>query len=139
LNVVDVLVSANPGWSGSQVRKVVGVDDEVFVFGSHCIEVLGWLSGWNSVMSCFVEVIVDNLSEVDNTPFLNLNFRSFVEFNSGSVNKSKISDVVLTSEGDDHELGLPKFLIVWNLIMIGLTFSNLENSSITLENDFNVF
>ena len=54
------------------------------------------------------------------------------------MDESKISDVVLTSKRDDHELSLPKLLVVWNLIMVGFTFTNLENSSVTLENDFNV-
>lgn len=54
------------------------------------------------------------------------------------MNESKISNIVLSSKGDNHELGLPKLLVVWNLIMIGFTFTNLENGSITLENDFNV-
>ena len=54
------------------------------------------------------------------------------------MDESKISDVVLTSKRDDHELSLPELLVVWNLIMIGFTFTNFENSSVTLENDFNV-
>ena len=54
------------------------------------------------------------------------------------MDESKISNVVLSSKRDDHELSLPKLFVVWNLIMVGFTFTNLENSSVSLEDDFDV-
>ena len=54
------------------------------------------------------------------------------------MDKAEISDVILPTDVDDHELCFPKFLVVWDLIVIGLTFSDLENTSITLESDFHI-
>ena len=54
------------------------------------------------------------------------------------MNETQISDVVLTTLVNDHELCFPQLFIIWNLIVIGFTLSNFENSSITLESDLYV-
>jgi len=82
LDVIDVLVGADPGWSGSQVWEVIGVDDELFVLWSHGVEVFRWLGSWDGVMSSLIEVIVDNLSKINDASFLDLNFRSLIELDS---------------------------------------------------------
>ena len=51
------------------------------------------------------------------------------------MDESKISDIVLTSNVDDHELSLPKLFVIWDLVVVGLSFTNLENSSVSLEVD----
>lgn len=138
LDVVDVLVGTDPGWSGSQVREVLSVDIEVFVRWSHEVEALRWSLSWDGVVDSLVKVVVNDLSEIDDTSFLNLNFRSFVKLHSGSMDETEISDVVLSTNIDDHELSFPKLLVVWNLVVVGLTFANFENTSVTLESDLDI-
>lgn len=54
------------------------------------------------------------------------------------MNKTEVTDVVLTTLVDDHELRLPKFLVVGNLIMVRLAFTNFENGPIAFERDLNI-
>lgn len=54
------------------------------------------------------------------------------------MDKAEISDVVLTSDVDDHKLCFPKLFVIWDLIVIGFTFSDLENTSVTFESDFDI-
>jgi hypothetical protein len=44
------------------------------------------------------------------------------------VNYSKISDVVLAIDIEDHKLGFPKLFIVGDNIVIDVSLSNLELS-----------
>jgi len=74
LDVIDILVGTDPSWSGSQVREIFSIDIEVFVGWSHEVETLGWSLSWDGVVDGFVEVIMNDLSEIDDAPFLNLNF-----------------------------------------------------------------
>lgn len=54
------------------------------------------------------------------------------------MDETQISDVVLAIERNYHELSLPELLVIWNLIVVCLSFTDLENGSITFEGDFNV-
>ena len=83
-------------------------------------------------------MVVNNLPEINNAALLNLDFSSLVKFNSRSVHESQVSDVVLASFVDDHELGLPEFLVIGNLIVVRFSLTNLEDSSVPLESDFDV-
>jgi hypothetical protein len=82
-----------------------------------------------------VKVIVHNLSKVDDTALLNLHFTPLIQLNSGSVNKAQVSDKVLSVDCHDHKLGFPKLFVVWNLVVIGLTFSDLEASSVSFKSN----
>lgn len=90
------------------------------------------------MVDSLVKVVVDNLSKIDDAAFLDLNFRSFVQLYSRGMDESKISDVILTVNVDDHELSLPKLFVVGDLVVVGLTLSNFENGSVSLEVDFDV-
>lgn len=90
------------------------------------------------MVDSLVKVVVDNLTKIDDAAFLDLNFRSFVKLHSRGMDESKISDVILTVNVDDHELSLPKLFVVGDLVVVGLTLSNFENGSVSLEVDFNV-
>ena len=54
------------------------------------------------------------------------------------MDESEISDVILTTDVDDHELSFPKLLVIWDLVVISLTFTDFEDGSITLKVDFNI-
>lgn len=54
------------------------------------------------------------------------------------MDKTEISDVILTFNVDDHKLCFPKFFVVWNLIVIGFTLSDFEDTSVTFESDFDI-
>ena len=82
---------------------------------------------------------MNDLSNVDNAALLDLSFRSQVKLDSGGVDVAKISDVVLAIQDDNYELWIHQFLVVRNLVMIWLTFSNFENSSVSLEGELYIF
>jgi hypothetical protein len=74
LDVINILVGTNPSWSCSQMWEIFGVDIEVFVGWSHEVETLRWSLSGDGVVDSFVEVIMNDLSEIDDTSLLNLNF-----------------------------------------------------------------
>jgi len=89
-------------------------------------------------MNRFVKVIVNYFSQINNAPFLNLHLCTLVQFNSGSMHKSEVSDVVLAIHADNHELSFPQFLIIGNLVVVCFSLSNFEDCSVSLEIDFNI-
>lgn len=54
------------------------------------------------------------------------------------MNETEITDVVLTVLVNDHELGFPKFLVVRDLVMVLFTFSDLEDSTVSIKFDLDV-
>jgi len=138
LDVVDVLISTDPGRSGSEMWEVFGVNVKIGVRWSHHVEVLRWGLCWWQVMDCLVKVIMDNLTEIHDATLKDLDFCSLIKFDSGGVHESKISDIVLTIDTKDHELRFPKLLVVWNLIVIGFSLTNLEDCSVSFEVDLNI-
>ena len=74
LDVINILVGTDPSWSCSQMWEIFGVDIEVFVGWSHEVETLRWSLSGDGVVDGFVEVIMNDLSEIDDTSLLNLNF-----------------------------------------------------------------
>ena len=89
-------------------------------------------------MEHLIKVIVNNLTKINNGSLLELDLASSVELQSCGVDKSKISDVELSIDGADHELGLPELLVVWNMEVTGLSLSNLVNSSVSLDWDLEI-
>ena len=82
---------------------------------------------------------MNNLSNVDDAALLDLSFRSQVKLDSGCVDVAEISDVVLAIQDDNDELGIHQLFVVRNLVMVWLTFSNFENSSVSLEGELYIF
>ena len=54
------------------------------------------------------------------------------------MDESQIPDVVLSVMVDNHELALPQFFVVWDLVVVGLTFTNLVDGSVSVEFDLHV-
>ena len=69
-------------------------------------------------MGQFIKVIMNDFSNVDNAALLDLSFRSQVKLDSGGVDISEISDVVLAIQDNNYELGIHQFLVVRNLVMV---------------------
>lgn len=74
LDVINILVGTNPSWSSSQMREIFSIDIKVFVGWSHEVETLRGSLSWDGVVDGFVEVVMNDLSKIDDTSFLNLNF-----------------------------------------------------------------
>ena len=107
LNVIDIFISTNPSRSCSQLRKIFSIQIEIKVWRSHLIKLIRWCDIRCLSVSNLIKMIMDNLSQINNTSFLDLNLTSFIKFDSWSMNKSKISYIVLSSFIDNHELSLP--------------------------------
>ena len=55
------------------------------------------------------------------------------------MNETHISDIVLSTNAEDHELSLPQLLVIWDMVVTGFTLSKLEESSVTVESDIQSF
>jgi len=55
------------------------------------------------------------------------------------MDKAHISEEELSFDGANHKLGFPKLLVIRNMEMRCLTFTNFINSSISLNFDFDIF
>ena len=90
-------------------------------------------------MSHFVEMIVNNFTKINQHVLLYLNFSVFVDLYSWCVNDSKITDEIFTIFGNNHKLRLPKFFVIGDLVVICITFTNLENAKSSVEWDGQIF
>lgn len=134
--ILDVLVrlfSTHPGWSSSQLWNVVFLSDLVFVTSPENVKTWVGFFGWLLDVDELVKVVVHNFAQVDHGSFLNLYLACSVKLQTGGVDEAHISDVVFAINAHDHELRLPKFLVVWNMVVTGFTLSQFEKSSISME------
>ena len=90
-------------------------------------------------MSNFIEVIMNNFSKINKHILLDLNISVFVNLYSWSVYDTHVSDKIFAIFTDNHKLRFPKFFIIWNLVMISITFSNFVNSWASIESNLKVF
>lgn len=49
------------------------------------------------------------------------------------MDHTQIADEVLSVPAHDHELRLPQFLVVGDLVVVGLTLTNLEDASVAVK------
>ena len=79
LDEVLILVGADPSWTRSQSWWVLSTIVNIFFHaviiscGSHDEEGRRWLRGWLACMGDFVEVVVDDLAQVNESVSLDLN------------------------------------------------------------------
>ena len=90
-------------------------------------------------MSNFIEVIMNNFSKINKHILLDLNISVFVNLYSWSVYDTHISHKIFSIFTDNHKLRFPKFFIIWNLVMIGITLSNFVNSWTSIEGNLKIF
>lgn len=81
---------------------------------------------------------MDNFANIYDRALLDLSLWFDIKLNSSSMNISQVSHVILSINYNDQELGIHKFLVVWDLIMVWLAFSNFEHCSVAGESEFNV-
>jgi len=138
LNILNIFISTDPNWSGSNVWNIFGINFVIFIW-SQDIEFVTSLLLWNLVMDDFVEVVVNNFSKIHDRSFLDLNFAFGVELNSGVMNEAHISKEELSFNRTNHKLCFPKLLVIWNMEMRCFTFTNFVDSSISFNFDFDIF
>jgi len=137
LDVLDTLFSADPGWSCSEMWEVLGVNIILLTL-SEDVELITVWNRWGLRVDKFVKMVVNDLAQVDNRSFLELDLTLLVELHPGSVNESHISDIELSVDGANHELCLPELFVVRNMVMSRFSFTNLVDGSVTLDSDLNV-
>jgi hypothetical protein len=81
---------------------------------------------------------MDDLAKVNDAALLKLDLATLVELDTGGVDEAEVTDVVLTTDVDDHELGFPELFVVRDLVMVLLALTDLVNGAITLELDLDV-
>lgn len=86
-------------------------------------------------MSNLVEVVVDNLTQVNEHILLDLNFGVLIDLDSGGVHDTQVTDEVLAIFTDNHQLRLPELLVVGDLVVVSVTFTNLENTGVTVKSN----
>jgi len=86
-------------------------------------------------MSDLVEVVMNYFSKIDEHVLLNLNLSVLVDFDPRGVNDAKIANEVFSVLADDHQLRLPKFLVIWNLVVVGVSLPNFEYTQTAVESD----
>lgn len=91
-----------------------------------------------SCMSGFVEMVVNNFAKINECAFLNLNFDSCIQLKAGCMNESDISHIVVSIYLANHELSLPQFLVIGNMIVSSFSFTHFEESAVTIESNFDV-
>ena len=143
LNEVLVLIRADPSWAGSQSWRILATVNVFFnvviISGwSHYIECRRWSLAWLSCVGNFVEVIVYDLTQVDEGVILDLNRSIHIHLYARGVNNTEISNIIFSILADNHKLGFPKFLVVRNLIVVGFTLTNFEHSLSAIDRNFEI-
>ena len=90
-------------------------------------------------MSYFVKVIMHNFTQVYKSSLLDLNLDVHIDLYSWSVDYTQISNVILVTFLDYHELALPKFLVISDLVVVTITLTNFKESFISINKNFCIF
>ena len=143
LDEVFVLIRADPGGSGAKSRRVLLVvvhlsDLVVLSVGAHDVESVSGVLRGHRLVGNLVEVVMDHLAQVDEGVLLDLNLGVHVNLYSGGVNNAEIADEVLAALANDHELGLPELFVVGDLVVVGLTFTDLVDTLGAVDGDLQV-
>lgn len=89
-------------------------------------------------MSDLVKLVVNNLPEINKHVLLELDFGVFVDLNATGVYDTHIADEVSSIFADNHELTFPELFVVGDLVVVGLTFSDLEDTLVTFKGELEV-
>jgi hypothetical protein len=114
----------------------IGLLEHVFsVGGAKHLEVEGCGVGRGNGVGNLVEVVVNNLTEVDESVLLDLHLGDLVDLNTRSMDNTQVTDVVLAVLANDHQLGFPELLVVRDLVLVGLAFTNFVKTVIAIKSD----
>lgn len=64
LNIFRIFISTNPNWSGSDVWNIILINFIIFIRCQN-VEFVTSLLSWLLVVTNFVEMVVNDLSEID--------------------------------------------------------------------------
>ena len=140
LDEVLVLVRADPSGTGSQGGRVLLIvisllNDVVTGVGAHDEECRAGLLRRGLAVSHLVEMVMHNLAQVDKSILLDLDGRVHVNLYARGVHNTQVTHEVLAILADNHELGLPQLLVVRDLVVVGLTFTHLEDALSAINGD----
>ena len=89
-------------------------------------------------MSDLIEVVVNHFTEINQGILLDLDLGVHIDLYSGGMDNTQVTDEVFAILADDHELRLPKLLVVGDLVMIAFALTNLEDTLGTINRDLQV-
>jgi len=89
-------------------------------------------------VSDLIKLVVNNLTEINEHVLLELDFGIFVDLNTTGVYDTHIADKVSSIFADNHELTFPELFVVRDLVVVGFTFSDLEDTLVTLKGELEV-
>lgn len=84
-------------------------------------------------------MVVNNLTQIDKSILLDLDGRVHVNLYAGGVHDTQVAHEVLAVLADNHELRLPQLLVVGDLVVVGLTFTDLEDTLSTIDGNLELF
>lgn len=74
----------------------------------------------------FIKMVMDLFTKIDDGVLLYLYGSVCIQFYAGVVHNTQITDVILTFFTDNHQLRLPKFLIIRDLVVVSFTLTNFK-------------
>ncbi len=89
-------------------------------------------------MGNLIEVVVDNFTKINKSILLNLNLSVHIDLYTGGVHNTEITNEVFAILANDHQLGLPELLIIGDLVVVSLAFSNLEDTLGAIDRDLEI-
>jgi len=133
LDEVFVFVGADPSGAGTQSRGILLslidlLNVVVASVGSHDEESVFGLLVRHRLVGHFVKVVMNNFAKINQSVLLDLNLSVHVNLDTRGVDNTEITDEVFAVLADNHELRLPQLLVVRDLVVVGLTFSNFEDT-----------
>ena len=122
LDHVTVLISRNPGRAGSKNGLIISL--VVTVGPSHYNVLLIAQGNGLQLMGQLVDMVVHDLSKIDQGSLMELEGGVGGDLQAGGVNYTKITNVEFSVFAKDHELRLPELLVVSNDVVVAVTFTH---------------
>lgn len=89
-------------------------------------------------MGKFVDVVVNNLAQIDQSSLVELKSSLSSDLQSGGVHNTEVSDVEAAILANNHELTFPELLIISYDIVVAVSLSNLVVSEVSRYSDLEV-
>jgi hypothetical protein len=138
LDKVLIFVAGDPSRAGAKswgIRRVSLLNSVFGVGGAEDLESLTGLLGRGLLVSYLVEMVMNNLTEINESILLDLDFSCLVNLYAGSVDHTQVAHKVLAIAANDHKLGLPQLLVVRNLVVVSLAFTKLKDTTGAIKAD----
>ena len=86
-----------------------------------------------------VEMIVHHLTKINERVLLDLDSDGGIDLYAGGVHDTQIADVILAVLADNHQLRLPQFFVVGDLVVVGFAFADFEHAGGTVNTNLKIF